>query len=186
MNLANLVHGAPKPYTRRKGQVPPSPSVGELTCSLPSISTLLEGADVSQHLAPIPRIAEPSLYARPPSTAAATTLQPATSVPAPPQQQQQQQQLQLATGLIRNGEWAAVTPAWQLYHYPHSITASPQTYKRYICQACQKAFLRSSSLRIHSHTHTGEKPFRCTHAGCGKAFSVHSSMKRHWRFHCAS
>ena len=52
MDLANLVHGAPKPYseTYRKRQAPPSPPVEEPKCSLPSISTLLEGAD-GQHSA---------------------------------------------------------------------------------------------------------------------------------------
>ncbi|KFA61617.1 hypothetical protein S40285_08790 [Stachybotrys chlorohalonatus IBT 40285] len=72
---------------------------------------------------------------------------------------------------------------WQHHHYmnPSHGAAFPQSQDRYICSICNKAFSRPSSLRIHGHSHTGEKPFKCTQAGCGKAFSVRSNMKRHER-----
>ena len=72
-------------------------------------------------------------------------------------------------------------PAWQHHHYFPPSNSAPyvQNHDRYICRTCHKAFSRPSSLRIHSHSHTGEKPFRCPHVGCGNAFSVRSNMKRH-------
>lgn len=72
---------------------------------------------------------------------------------------------------------------WQHHHYiSHSSQAAfPQSNDRYICTTCNKAFSRPSSLRIHSHSHTGEKPYKCPQPGCGKAFSVRSNMKRHER-----
>lgn len=73
---------------------------------------------------------------------------------------------------------------WQHHHYisPSSSAAfAGQSQDRYVCQTCKKAFSRPSSLRIHSHSHTGEKPFKCPHNSCGKAFSVRSNMKRHER-----
>lgn len=72
---------------------------------------------------------------------------------------------------------------WEHHHYisPSSQTTFPQSQDRYICATCNKAFSRPSSLKIHTNSHTGEKPYKCPQAGCGKAFSVRSNMKRHHR-----
>ena len=53
----------------------------------------------------------------------------------------------------------------------------PQTQERFICPTCNKPFSRLSSLKIHTYSHTGEKPYKCK--SCGKSFSVRSNLKRH-------
>ncbi|CEJ59693.1 Putative C2H2 conidiation transcription factor [Penicillium brasilianum] len=286
MDLASLLHGAapaPKLYTETYGkrslQAPLSPPVEDQPkCSLPSISTLLEGADGAQHSAKRQRLSPPAhqrdarydtvcmpptpplrpgsgsghgsvahspvelntpkhvshrssissttsstapqphhshgpyaspapsisstssssytspvesnppnnttlYYPRPPSNATfnpptinTTTITSTTS----PTIQQQATPTQQSPPLI-----SPVTPAWQHQHHhyfpPSNAAPYQQNHDRYICRTCHKAFSRPSSLRIHSHSHTGEKPFHCTHPGCGKAFSVRSNMKRHER-----
>ncbi|KAF9935308.1 hypothetical protein FBU30_004883 [Linnemannia zychae] len=59
----------------------------------------------------------------------------------------------------------------------------PSPSSRYQCQYCSKRFSRPSSLRIHTYSHTGERPFKCSEAGCGRQFSVQSNMRRHLRVH---
>ncbi|KAF8926523.1 hypothetical protein BGZ47_002679, partial [Haplosporangium gracile] len=59
----------------------------------------------------------------------------------------------------------------------------PSPSSRYQCQYCSKRFSRPSSLRIHTYSHTGERPFKCSEEGCGRLFSVQSNMRRHLRVH---
>lgn len=72
-----------------------------------------------------------------------------------------------------------MVPTQYHHHYPTNSSLYPPSTDRYQCLTCQKAFSRPSSLKIHTYSHTGEKPFKCKYDGCGKFFSVRSNMKRH-------
>lgn len=68
-------------------------------------------------------------------------------------------------------------------HQQSAATAVAEGNDRYACTYCGKKFSRPSSLRIHTYSHTGEKPFECPEEGCSRKFSVQSNMRRHLRVH---
>ncbi|KAK9768465.1 hypothetical protein K7432_000876 [Basidiobolus ranarum] len=57
--------------------------------------------------------------------------------------------------------------------------------KPYQCTFCGKRFARPSSLKTHTYSHTGEKPFVCLEEGCHSQFSVLSNLRRHAKLHAS-
>lgn len=53
----------------------------------------------------------------------------------------------------------------------------------YRCKKCKKILGTKQCLKEHMYTHTGQKPYRCTETGCGKAFRQSSQLSYHKKIH---
>ncbi|MCQ2819719.1 MAG: hypothetical protein MJ252_20835 [archaeon] len=66
----------------------------------------------------------------------------------------------------------------------NSLDIKAQKEKHFKCEHCLKYFTTNGNLKSHiENVHLKKKPFKCTYAGCNKAYSLEKRLEIHLRTH---
>uniref|UniRef100_A0A3B5B6P9 Kruppel like factor 5 n=1 Tax=Stegastes partitus TaxID=144197 RepID=A0A3B5B6P9_9TELE len=90
-------------------------------------------------------------------------------------------------GILPQAPATTPTPAQNAVPVRYNRRNNPDLEKRRIhhCDypGCKKVYTKSSHLKAHLRTHTGEKPYRCTWDSCDWRFARSDELTRHYRKH---